>query len=275
MVTLEDLKTKRSTEKRKVTQAYNVLLSQAADGYDEDLENQLKKLSHALTSFVQAHDAYAAGLEREASAAGHALHADYIGLDDYFKDVEVKLRRGRAEVNYVKAREEFEDDWEHYRVIKGQVLKALNPINGKTVAEIQADEGAKVLHDRLKPKVAKFEKNFNDLFLGSLKEFKKACQPLRKNIEEEKAKFGFDAEEDDSENIMHAFSKLTAGVRAQDVAAEEKKVAIRGNDNQPAPIKLEKVENLRFDGEYRSWAAFIREFRLLVHKNRIYAQTTS
>ena len=268
MVTLEDLKTKRTTEKRKVTQAYNVLLLQAADGYDEDLENQLKKLSHAFTGFVTAYDAYAAGLEREASAAGHALNGDYIGLDDYFKDVESKLRRGRAEVNFIKAREEFEDDWEHYRVIKGQVLKALNPFNDKTVAEIKADEGAKVLHDRLKPKVEKFEKHFNDLFLSSLKDFKKACQPLKKKIDEEKAKIGFDAREDDSENILHVFSKLTAAIRALEVDAEEKKVATRGNDNQPAPIKLEKVENLRFDGEYRSWAAFIKEFRLLVHKNR-------
>ena len=32
--------------------------------------------------------------------------------------------------------------------------------------------------------------------------------------------------------------------------------------------RLEKVENLKFDGHYRSWAAFIKEFKLLVHPNR-------
>ena len=246
MATLQDLKTKRSTEKRKVTQAFNGLIIRAAEGYDDNLESQLKKLSHAFSGFVTAHDAYAAGLEREASAAGHDLHADYAGLDDYFKEVESNLRRGQAEVNFAKARFEFEDDWEHYRVIRSQVLKAFLPLDGKTVEQIQRDEGAKVLHDSIKPKVTKFEKNFNDLFLGSLKELKKACGPVRKSLDEEKASVGFDAEEDDNENILNVFRKLTTAVRAQELDAEEKKVATQASGAKPAPIKLEKVENLPY-----------------------------
>ena len=51
-----------------MTQAFNGLIIRAAEGYDENLETQLKKLSHAFSGFVTAQDAYAAGLEREASA---------------------------------------------------------------------------------------------------------------------------------------------------------------------------------------------------------------
>ena len=43
--------------------------------------------------------------------------------------------------------------------------------------------------------------------------------------------------------------------------------AARG-ESRPTPVKLDKVENLKFDGEYRHYAAFIKEFKLIVVPNR-------
>ena len=101
MVTLEELKVKRAIEKRKVTNIYNSILAQTAEGFDVELETQLMKLAAEYSGFVTAHNAYAAGLEGQgAAAAGHALHTDYVNLDAYSTEMDKRYRNACYQVTY-------------------------------------------------------------------------------------------------------------------------------------------------------------------------------
>ena len=64
MVTLNDLKMKRTTEKRKVSTSYNNIINRlAGGGYDEELVDMMKRLTHEFNSFTTAYHAYADGLD--------------------------------------------------------------------------------------------------------------------------------------------------------------------------------------------------------------------
>ncbi len=266
MVTLEDLKVKRATEKRKVTSVYNSILAQVTEGYEEELENQLRKLASEYSGFIAAHNAYAAGLESKgASVAGHAQHNDYLGLETYFAEMDKKVRNARYQVTFVKVREEFEDDWDAYRRGRNRLIKLLQPVKDRSDAELLEFDGAKVLLDSANPQLVKFEKNYHDLY-GSLKDFKKASRAASKNSDDILASLGYDAGEDDLHDLETTANKLASAVMK--IENKEKEVKCEVAKSTPAAVKLEKIEAFKFSGEYRDWASFKRKFTNIVIPNR-------
>ena len=266
MVTLDDLKVKRATEKRKVTSVYNSILAQVTEGYEEELENQLRKLASEYSGFIAAHNAYAAGLESKgASVAGHAQHNDYLGLDAYFAEMDKKFRNARYQVTFVKVREEFEEDWDAYRRGRNRLRKLLQPVKDRSDAELLEFDGAKVLQDSANPQLVKFEKNYHDLY-GSLKDFKKASRAAGKNSDDILVSLEYDAGEDDLHDLETTANRLASAVRK--IEDKEKEVKSEVTKSTPAAVKLEKIEAFKFSGEYRDWASFKRKFTNIVIPNR-------
>ena len=149
MATLEELKVKRANEKRKVTNVNNSILAQVTEGYDAELETQLRKLATEYTGFITAHNAYAAALESGgASTVGHAQHNDYLALEAYFNEMDKWHRNARHQVTLVKAKEEFGDNWDAYR--RGR--NCLAPVKEMSEAQLREIDGAKVLLDSIVPR---------------------------------------------------------------------------------------------------------------------------
>ena len=81
MVTLNDLKMKRTSEKRKVGTSYNNIINRLTLGngaYDEELVDMMKRLSHEFNSFTTAYHAYSDGLDKEGAYAEEKTQCWYL-----------------------------------------------------------------------------------------------------------------------------------------------------------------------------------------------------
>ena len=269
MVTLNDLKLKRTTEKRKVSTSYNNIINRlAGGGYDEELVDMMKRLTHEFNSFITAYHAYADGLDKEGAAVtGHAHHADYQGQEAYFDEVSKKVSTANFKINLTKAKQETEELLGSYQDDRASLTSKLDSVKNKSVEDLMESHEVKALHDEVIPQVRSFEETRLKL-IKSFRVLTRACEAATENLDVVKTKMGYDAVDEDLVNINTAARKLVAALQQQEKAEKLAKQKLETKATSTAAVKLEKIEAFKFSGEFRDWASFKRRFTNIVIPGR-------
>ena len=275
---LDKLKTARSNKKRAVTVSYNILERKDILGTGNIDQDTYDRLKTEFSIFTASHDDYMSAIEK---TDNHEDNADWKTSAAYLSEVEAKLDDVKLKVEIVKARLKFEEDFDDYRTKRSQVENVTSQFNEDSEDDLRRNGKACIFLENLERLHPEFQKR-HDILRKSHIAIKRACEKGKRDLRLEEEAIGYNVD-DDLGKFEKAIMFLQGIVRSETlqkekeeaemtrVQAQQERESRERRDtagNKPAPIKLEKVENLKFDGHYRSWAAFIKEFKLLVHPNR-------
>ena len=278
---LNKLKKARSSKKRAVTISYNIL--EQHDILENGLSDQDKvtyeRLKMEFGIFAASHDDYINGLEE---TDGYQDDADWKTSATYYNDVHKKVYDMELKVQLASVREKFEEDFEIYKIARTKVHKTKSKFNDKSDEDLKKSENVDIYLESLDEEYQNLNDKYDRLW-RSVKEVTKVCKSLKRNVKLETEAIEFDASLEDVTDAHDALLRLRSAVRAQTVEKEQvrenilarERVAAAAQDHardrnaaRPSAVKLDKVENLKFNGEYRSWSSFVKEFKLLVYPDR-------
>ena len=278
---LNKLKKARSSKKRAVTISYNIL--EQHDILENGLSDQDKvtyeRLKMEFGIFAASHDDYINGLEE---TDGYQDDADWKTSATYYNDVHKKVYDMELKVQLASVREKFEEDFEIYKIARTKVHKTKSKFNDKSDEDLKKSENVDIYLESLDEEYQNLNDKYDRLW-RSVKEVTKVCKSLKRNVKLETEAIEFDASLEDVTDAHDALLRLRSAVRAQTVEKEQvrenilarERVVTAAQDHardrnaaRPSAVKLDKVENLKFNGEYRSWSSFVKEFKLLVYPDR-------
>ena len=123
---LKSLKDKRSSAKRRVTIAYNLLEPKVAEGVLND-KTQYDRLLQEYNIFEVAYDNYAEALE---AREDRDKQAAFTNLGSYLKEVDDKIEDLKGKIWYSEAKEKFKNDNEKYENAKALVMQDVDEVTG-------------------------------------------------------------------------------------------------------------------------------------------------
>ena len=268
---LKSLKDKRSSAKRRVTIAYNILEPIVAEGVLKD-KSQYDRLLQEYTLFEVAYDNYVEALEDRADRDDQA---DFTNLGSYLKEVNDKVEDIKSKIWFSEAEEKFDKDNQNYELAKAAVMGIVGRVTDKSVEELREDSRSQVQLESLNAKFPEMRRCY-DLLRDSVRDFIKACKRTHRNQNVELERCNFVASPEDLDKANEAIEKLKEAVmmieEKKEAAASVARERAQAADNRQRPrndgMKLEKVESVKFDGEYRNYASFVRRFKLVVYPDR-------
>ena len=288
---LQRLKENRSAGKRKVTRTFNTLQAELAEnqGGGETAKALYERLKVEFREFETAFDAYEKFLDEEEKKADLE---DYRTLGTYFQEVARKVSAAEKLINVASnkevlasARLSFANSFDLYKWQRSEVMEIVVAYEGKEAGDLKDDGSVRVSLNVLEAELQTLKSKFNKLILESMAELKTQCEATNGNWEDEKTRIGFDASHEDINRASNVLRQLRIAADEQDrrekaedsVAGHKKRLeeisaqaraAPAQNVPKPAAVKLDKVETPKFNGEYRSWASFLKEFKLIVVPDR-------
>ena len=231
------------------------------------------KLLQEYTLFEAAYDNYAEALE---TREDRETLTDFTSLGAYLKEVSDKVDDIEDKLWFAEAEEKFVDDNEKYELAKSAVMIIVDKVTDKTPEELEKTPKARVQLKSLDAKFPEMKRQY-DLLRDSVREFIKACKRTHKVQKTELERCNFVASPEDIDKANEAIEKLTEAVMMMDkreaeaaeaAAARERVQAENRHRPRADAMKLEKIESVKFDGEYRNFASFVRRFKLVVYPDR-------
>ena len=270
---LKSLKEKRSNAKRRVTITSNLLEPRLAKGSLKDSDKLLyDKLQQEYTMFEAAYDNYAAALEERED---HDDLPDFKNLGTYLKEISDKVDAIEDKYLYAVADEKFAEDNEKYELVKAKVMIIVDKTEKESVDELKSSPGVRATLKSLEAEFPEMLRLY-DILRVSVRDFIKLCKRTQKVPKTELQRHNFVADPDDITKVKEAETKLQEAVHGQNVEAEASvareriQAQVRSSTTRPRvdAMKLEKIESVKFNGEYRSYASFVRRFKLIVVPDR-------
>ena len=270
---INDLKTKRSAAKRKFTTVYSqVLPLLKLTGGNANAGELLIKLDKCWEVLETAHENYAALLEEDAAnmqAAGESEEK----ILTYYQENHDKMLTIKSLTRVLKLRTKFSKAYEEFDFNHRVIKKIIDKIKDRTTDELSVDKNSDIIKTDLDEQVPALEKLHKSLVLDTLKPFKEACTAAELNFQAELNLLSFPGEdnlETEVELIRTTYCKLK--VTKTQTRNESATLPISSVSTPVssllAPVKLAKVESIKFTGEYRDFAHFKKTFQTIVYPNR-------
>ena len=285
MPSLEELSKKRAAAKGQVTLQLKhltpLLQLRGADAVkrSKEVSQFHDKLFDKVKVFREMHELYSEQLisdtnEKELDTTLQTLDDYYNEVDTKYYDASKKFDVFKTELEVLNIKDDLEASIEDYTPIKNQVQSQFDKYGLKTVEELEGCSDIKYIA------ALELKNKLSESFLKVVtdgKKLRKAYLALDKSrthhLEIIKAEFSFDLSlaieaQPKLEEFLNKILLIQNHLKDVAAAAKPSDVVVGSVPTSLCPIKLQKIDNVKFNGESRDFATFKHKFETIVVPNR-------